>query len=246
MGAARARPTRSRFFDSEGACTCREAARRAGARRRRRSSGAATPSNLGERRVAEAASQAFDTTATRRSPTLERLDAMGRGGARAGLPVAFGMTTNGPDCHALPISSASSLALAPGRAGYVPLQHRSDSELFGGGLLPGQIPVRDALAALARCSRIPARSRSARISSTTGSSSSATASICGPSTTRCSISYVLDAGKGGHGLDELSRRHLGHAPAALSDVTGTGRDAVELRQGRDRQGDAPTPPRTPT
>ncbi|GLS53533.1 hypothetical protein GCM10007886_17160 [Methylobacterium gregans] len=40
------------------------------------------------------------------------------------------------------------------------------------------------------------------------------------------ISYVLDAGKGGHGMDELARRHLGHQPITFSDVAGTGRNKV--------------------
>jgi DNA polymerase-1 len=40
------------------------------------------------------------------------------------------------------------------------------------------------------------------------------------------ISYVLDAGKGSHGMDELARRHLGHQPITFSDVAGTGRAKV--------------------
>ncbi|MFX7265359.1 DNA polymerase I, partial [Acinetobacter baumannii] len=40
------------------------------------------------------------------------------------------------------------------------------------------------------------------------------------------ISYVLDAGKGGHGMDELARRHLGHQPITFADVAGTGRNKV--------------------
>jgi DNA polymerase-1 len=40
------------------------------------------------------------------------------------------------------------------------------------------------------------------------------------------MSYVLDAGKNPHGLDELSRRHLGHQPIAMADLTGTGRSRI--------------------
>ena len=40
------------------------------------------------------------------------------------------------------------------------------------------------------------------------------------------ISYVLDAGKGSHGMDELARRHLGHQPITFADVAGTGRQKV--------------------
>ncbi|MFD0935484.1 DNA polymerase I, partial [Methylobacterium trifolii] len=42
------------------------------------------------------------------------------------------------------------------------------------------------------------------------------------------ISYVLDAGKGGHGMDELARRHLGHQPITFADVAGTGRAKVSF------------------
>ncbi len=40
------------------------------------------------------------------------------------------------------------------------------------------------------------------------------------------ISYVLDAGKGSHGMDELARRHLGHQPITFADVAGTGRQKI--------------------
>ena len=40
------------------------------------------------------------------------------------------------------------------------------------------------------------------------------------------ISYVLDAGKQGHGMDELSELHLGHKPIAFNDVAGRGKDKL--------------------
>ncbi|ROT96582.1 DNA polymerase I [Altererythrobacter sp. FM1] len=46
------------------------------------------------------------------------------------------------------------------------------------------------------------------------------------------LSFALDAGRGtdgiggGHGMDELSVRHLGHAPLAFKDVCGTGKKAI--------------------
>ncbi|MCJ1961355.1 DNA polymerase I [Novosphingobium mangrovi (ex Hu et al. 2023)] len=45
-------------------------------------------------------------------------------------------------------------------------------------------------------------------------------------------SFCLDAGRGtdgvggGHGMDELSQRHLGHKPMAFKDVCGTGKKAI--------------------
>jgi DNA polymerase-1 len=46
------------------------------------------------------------------------------------------------------------------------------------------------------------------------------------------VSFALDAGRsldgigGGHGMDELSERHLGHTPIPFKDVCGTGKKAI--------------------
>ncbi|HEX2147184.1 MAG TPA: DNA polymerase I, partial [Pseudorhizobium sp.] len=42
------------------------------------------------------------------------------------------------------------------------------------------------------------------------------------------MSYVLEAGRGGHGLDSLSDRWLGHMPASFKDVAGTGKSGVSF------------------
>ncbi len=40
------------------------------------------------------------------------------------------------------------------------------------------------------------------------------------------ISYAQEAGAHGHGMDELSSRHLGHTPVSYDQVTGTGRNRI--------------------
>ncbi len=40
------------------------------------------------------------------------------------------------------------------------------------------------------------------------------------------LSYVLDGGSHGHGMDELSELHLGHRPIPYAEVCGTGRKAI--------------------
>ncbi len=40
------------------------------------------------------------------------------------------------------------------------------------------------------------------------------------------LSYALDVGKGGHGMDELSERHLDHTCIKFKDVAGTGKSQV--------------------
>ncbi|MFN4275476.1 MAG: DNA polymerase I [Ferrovibrio sp.] len=44
------------------------------------------------------------------------------------------------------------------------------------------------------------------------------------------ISYALDAGKHGHGMDELSELHLGHKPISYDEVTGTGRSRISFAE----------------
>jgi DNA polymerase-1 len=40
------------------------------------------------------------------------------------------------------------------------------------------------------------------------------------------ISYVLDSGKNGHGMDELSELHLSHKPIAFNEVAGKGKEKI--------------------
>ncbi len=52
------------------------------------------------------------------------------------------------------------------------------------------------------------------------------------------ISYVLDGGAHGHGLDELAKLHLGHDTIKYKDVAGSGKAhigfaAVPLERARD-------------
>ena len=44
------------------------------------------------------------------------------------------------------------------------------------------------------------------------------------------ISFAQDAGAHGHGMDELSRLHLGHTPIPYDEVTGTGRNRISFAQ----------------
>ncbi|MFK7945095.1 MAG: DNA polymerase I [Paracoccaceae bacterium] len=40
------------------------------------------------------------------------------------------------------------------------------------------------------------------------------------------MSYALDSGMGGHGMDELSERHLGHKAISIKELIGTGKSAI--------------------
>jgi DNA polymerase I-like protein with 3'-5' exonuclease and polymerase domains len=51
------------------------------------------------------------------------------------------------------------------------------------------------------------------------------------------ISYVLEAGLHGHGMDELSKLHLGHKPISFKQVAGTGKGRRASSMWADRSRD---------
>jgi DNA polymerase I len=116
-----------------------------------------------------------------------------------------------------------SFALAPGKACYVPLSHRkSDGLDFGG----------ESIIQLSRSTVLPLLKpllEDAAILKI-GHNIKYDVQILG----RCGIgvapyddtmlmSYAMESGLNGHGLDDLSEKHLGHKPISFKDVAGTGR-----------------------
>jgi len=125
-----------------------------------------------------------------------------------------------------------SLALAPGRAAYVPLGHKDGSgDLLGGGLVSDQIAIRDGLAALKPVLENRAVLKVAQnlkpglvLLKRYG------VDIVAQDDTML-VSYVLDGGTAGaHDIDSLAERWLGHSPIALKEVTGSGRAALSFDQ----------------
>ena len=149
---------------------------------------------------------------------VETLDAI-LAAARSSGRLAVTIHMDGPDAMRAGLTGVS-LALAPARAFYVPLQHRDGaSDLFGGGgLLPGQIGLRDALALLK-----PALEDDGILkighNIKPGLLALAQHGInAAPLDDVMLLSYSVDSGKGGHGLEDLAERHLGHALATLEQV----------------------------
>ena len=122
-----------------------------------------------------------------------------------------------------------SLATAPGKAAYVPLNHREagGSDLFGGGArLAGQI---DEKAALDLIKPLLADKSVLKIGQNIKYDMLVLAErgvAVAPVDDTMLLSYVLDAGRNGHGMDELSERHLGHTPISFDAVTGTGKNRI--------------------
>jgi DNA polymerase I len=122
-----------------------------------------------------------------------------------------------------------SLAVAPNEACYVPLGHKKNGGgegLFDAGFEENQIPEAEALAALKPLLEDKSILKIAQnmkydwlVFAQRG------IEIEGYDDTML-ISYVLDAGKGGHGMDDLSERWLGHDTIHFHHVAGSGKSQV--------------------
>ncbi len=128
-----------------------------------------------------------------------------------------------------------SLAVAPNEACYVPLGHRDGgpaggSDLFApeSKLCPDQIPEADALGALKKMLEDKSILKVAQnMKYDWLIFAQRNIFIDGYDDTML-ISYVLDAGKGGHGMDDLAERWLNHDTIEFGHVAGTGKAQVSF------------------
>ncbi|MGU3463930.1 DNA polymerase I [Methylobacterium sp. C33D] len=198
----------------------------------------ATPGNVVAARAAESVAP-FDTAAYETVSSLEQLDAWIAEGQEAGV-IAVDTETDSLDAHRAGLVGVS-LAVATGRACYIPLAHvqaakvQADAtDLFGEGAapsdvvepVPGQIPLKEAVARLKPLLENPGVLKVGQNLKYDWVVLARCGIEVAPFDDTMLISYVLDAGKGGHGMDELARRHLGHQPITFADVAGTGRNKV--------------------
>jgi DNA polymerase-1 len=134
-----------------------------------------------------------------------------------------------------------SLALRPGKACYIPLAHRSgaaqgaldlgDGKGDGGaegdgGLLPGQIARERALELLAPMLADPSVLKVGHNIKYDREILETYGLTVEPVDDTMVLSYVLEAGAHGHGLDELAALHLDHTTIKFADVAGSGRNQV--------------------
>ncbi len=179
---------------------------------------------------------------------------------RAGT-VAFDCETDGLDSNNAGLVGVS-LALLEGpwgdvnstrrRAAYLPLMHRVPGaavqgalDLLGDGgdkdagkLLEGQIPLKTAIAKLKPLLEDPAVLKVGQNIKYDMAVFRRHGIEIGPVDDTMLISFVLDAGKNNHGMDELAELHLGQKTIKFSDVAGSGAkqvtfDKVPLDKARD-------------
>ena len=126
-----------------------------------------------------------------------------------------------------------SLATGPNEACYIPLAHHNEggggSDMFAE--KPLQIPLEQAVAALKPVLEADAVLKIGQNIKYDLNVLARHGVAVSPIDDTMIISFDLDAGRseggvGGHGMDELSERHLGHTPLSFKDVCGTGKKAI--------------------
>jgi DNA polymerase-1 len=190
-------------------------------------SGVMTPSALAAKRATEIAKIPFDTNAYHCLTSLDELDRWAARARETGL-IAFDTETNSLDANQAELVGLS-LALAPGEAAYVPLAHRGEDNLFGGGVTPGQLPIDDTLARLKPVLEDRSVLKVGHNVKFDWLLLKRHGIDVRPFDDTLLVSYVLDAGRyglAGHGMDELADRHLGHKTIHYKEVAGTGKNAV--------------------
>ena len=122
-----------------------------------------------------------------------------------------------------------SLCVEPGHACYVPLTHKAGAsdDLFGSEeLAEGQVAVRDALALLKPVLEDAAILKIGQNMKYDAKILAAHDIAIHPIDDTMLMSYALNAGLHGHGMDTLSERYLGHAPIPIKELIGSGKSAI--------------------
>ena len=121
------------------------------------------------------------------------------------------------------------LATAPGEACYIPLAHvdpNASGDMFDTGERPDQLPMDQALAALKPMLEDPAILKVGQNFKYDLSVLARYGIDVTPYDDTMLISYVMDAGIHGHGMDELAELHLGHQCLSFKEICGTGRNQI--------------------
>jgi DNA polymerase-1 len=182
----------------------------------------ATPLDLVRQRMAEVSAAKIDRALYQ---TVRDAGALEQWIAKAtdkGV-VAINVVTSSADPMIAEVIAVA-FALGPDQAAYVPLRHReADDLLAGGGLAAGQMPEKEALALLKPLLESPGvlkvghdLKHDTLVLDRFGIALRSVDDVM-------LMSYVLDAGRSGHGLDELSRHHLRHTMVDKAELTGKGK-----------------------
>ena len=186
---------------------------------------------------ADVATQPFDPAAYDCVQTLEQLDAWIARASDAGI-IGFDTETDALSATHAGLCGLS-LAVGPNQACYIPLSHAHPEMAGAGGLDFGDTPDTraplqqiDAAEALARLKPLLEDPAVLKVGQNIKYDLAVMARHgvrVGPIADTMLISYVLEGGLHGHGMDELSRLHLGHEPIPFKSVCGTGKAQISFK-----------------
>lgn len=123
-----------------------------------------------------------------------------------------------------------SLAVAPGRACYIPLAHGADGLALDDQDTVRQMKMAAALDLLKPLLEDPSVLKVGQNIKYDMVILSRHGIDLAPVDDTMLISYVLDCGRGKHNMDELAERHLGHQTIKFSDIAGSGKKAKTFDQ----------------
>ena len=123
-----------------------------------------------------------------------------------------------------------SMALAPGKACYIPLGHGAGKTDLLSGEKPKQIEMATAIELLKPLLEDPAVLKIGQNIKYDMSIFCAFDIRVGPIDDTMLLSFVLEAGQHNHGMDELSELHLGHTPIPIKELIGSGKTQITFDQ----------------
>lgn len=145
--------------------------------------------------------------------------------------VAFDTETTGLDDMRAGLVGIS-LALAPGRACYIPFGHVSGSDDLFGSAQPvaGQLPMAEVLAALKPVLEDASILKIGQNVKYDWKLLARHGIRMAPVADTMLMSYALNAGTHNHGMDELAERYLGHKCIPIKDLIGSGKSQIHFGQ----------------
>ncbi|MDB5545692.1 MAG: polymerase, partial [Hyphomicrobiales bacterium] len=188
---------------------------------------AASPAALAAQRVAEAAKSDIARDRYETVRDMARLEAWITEASETGV-FAIDTETTSLDSMQAELVGVS-LATAPGRACYIPLAHRGEGsgDLFGGNdLLPGQLKCEDVIEKLRPLLEDPGVLKIAHNMKFDWQMFKGFGIETRAFDDTMLMSYVLDNGLNGHGMDELATKHLGHTTIQFGEVAGIGKSFI--------------------
>ncbi|WP_417712217.1 DNA polymerase I [Roseibium aggregatum] len=189
-------------------------------------SGLLVPQTVADARAQSIRAIPVDSSAYETVTSLERLKEWCDAAFEKGY-VSFDTETTSLDAMQAELVGVS-LSTEPGKACYVPLGH-VDGEgdlLGGGGLVEGQIPLKDALDVLKPMLEDRSVLKIAQNLKYDWLVMTRYGIDITPFDDTMLLSYTVDAGKGGNGMDELSERWLDHKPIPFKEICGSGKSMI--------------------